>query len=297
MGVASETIPSLLDALKWPPVLADGGEATHDAKRPRVARVGSEEWKVLQKDELDALRDACAEGDARVATAQRMVEDARLAADPGSVAHANSLLQLALEYRDAAREAYYAQEDVVYPPPFAADFAADIIDASARIEKMKDRFHFRPEGLAFVARRAAQDRLKTAARASKAELADLERAVAVAHAREKELLPNRLMDRLRAEADAERARFAVLAVAPPLPVAAPASDSRPLSLTLTLEEIDHMYNCRKRLRFWVKAAKAGQTGPDGDHERRASLKRKLSELPGGTFTVSDAAMLDQYPWQ
>ena len=93
---------------------------------------------------------------------------------------------------------------------------------------------------------------------------------------------------------------AIAAPAPsptPAPAPSPTPAVRPQSLTLTLAEIDDIKgrDGRRRLQFWIKAVKAGQKSKDGDRERRANLKRKLGEL-GGTFTVSDAAMLDKYPW-
>ena len=84
----------------------------------------------------------------------------------------------------------------------------------------------------------------------------------------------------------------------PLSFGGPAPAARPQSLTLTLAEIDGSKGRagRKRLRWWCTTAIPGECSQGaGDPERREKLKRKL-EAMSGTFTASDAAKLDKYPW-
>mmetsp|Transcript_5575 Transcript_5575/g.18978 ORF Transcript_5575/g.18978 Transcript_5575/m.18978 type:complete len:165 (-) Transcript_5575:28-522(-) len=84
----------------------------------------------------------------------------------------------------------------------------------------------------------------------------------------------------------------------PLSFGGPAPAARPQSLTLTLAEIDGIKGRagRKRLRWWCTTAIPGECSQGaGDPERREKLKRKL-EAMSGTFTASDAAKLDKYPW-
>ena len=84
----------------------------------------------------------------------------------------------------------------------------------------------------------------------------------------------------------------------PLSFGGPAPAARPQSLTLKIDEIDGIKGRagRKRLRWWCTTAIPRECSQGaGDPERRDKLKRKL-EAMSGTFTVSDAAKLDKYPW-
>ncbi|KAH8075939.1 hypothetical protein JL720_10397 [Aureococcus anophagefferens] len=168
--------------------------AGRDAKRCFVeddsatmdVTISEEEKLELRRDEWIAADDHLADVEKRLAAAWERgtaatVEDCVALADAQSAV-------------DAALDRFSAQKRVLKPTLLSDALVASVKKSDALLARKKDRSHCRPEGLAVYERHLAEDRLKKAYKggASVHVLRELERSVEDAHARERQLNPDRI---------------------------------------------------------------------------------------------------------